>query len=368
VPAALSSLALIATPAWASNNSQAEDRIGVHSMLYVTDPFGAKEAMFKEAAAVRGSVIRVDVALANVFPSASGSPDWSGVDQYMLLARRYHLRVLADLLATPWYMADCASAAQAAVSYRCPPADPVAWAHDAGLVAAHTRGVIDDFEIINEPDGGWAFYGTPQQYAQILSASYEAIHAADPAAQVAIGGLMNVRSRAWIDAMLATPGAGALHKFDIANIHVRTRAAGTGATVGEWRRYFADKGFTGPMWVTETGYPADPAWQTDPGYRDGPASQARWMSTAIPAMLDAGAAMVFVTERDALTGPYASEGFLRTSDPLTADPAYTRRPSFYAIRALAHAESDPVLARRAGCTTDRRGKRATCRGARPLPR
>ena len=70
------------------------------------------------------------------------------------------------------------------------------------------------------------------------------------------------------------------------------------------------------------------------------------MTTAIPPMLGAGAAIVFVTERDNLTGPYASEGVLQSVNPLTADPWYTRRPSFYAVRALAdrngrHALTDP---------------------------
>ena len=87
--------------------------------------------------------------------------------------------------------------------------------------------------------------------------------------------------------------------------------------------------------MTETGYPADPAWQSEGRYRDGPASQAAWMTCVIPAMLAAGATTVFVTERDSLAGRYASEGILRSSDPLTADPIYVRRPSFYAVQRLA---------------------------------
>jgi hypothetical protein len=304
-------------------------------MLFVTTPFGAKLAMFKEAAALGASIIRLDIALANVFLNPHGPPDWSGVDQYMLLARRYHLRVLADLLATPWYLAACPSGTPAVDSYRCAPTSAAAWGRDAGLIAAHTRSVIDDFEIINEPDGAWAFLGTPQQYAQILAASYDQIHAADPHARVALGGIMNVADKAWIDRMLATRGTDAIHRFDIANIHVRTTAARAAPTVAGWRRYFAAKGFTGPLWVTETGYPADPTFQTDPGYRDGPASQARWMRAVVRAMLHAGATIVFVTERDALSGRYASEGVLQSGDPLTADPQYTRRLSFYAVRALA---------------------------------
>jgi hypothetical protein len=58
------------------------------------------------------------------------------------------------------------------------------------------------------------------------------------------------------------------------------------------------------------------------------------MATAIPAMLHAGAAMVFVTERDSLSGPYASEGILQTPDPLPAHPTYTFRPSYFMVRAL----------------------------------
>jgi hypothetical protein len=317
--------------------ARGDSRIGVHSMLYLTTPIAEMQAMFREAAAVGASTIRLDVELSVVFPDPGGAPDWTGIDQYMGLARRYHLRVLADLLATPWYLADCPSGTAFTSSYLCPPADPDAWARDAEAIAAHTRGVIDDFEIINEPDARWSFLGTAQQYADILAASYTAIHGADPGARVALGGLMDIGpgGAAWLDAVLATPGVDAARSYDIANIHVRTAAADAAPVVAGWRRYFWLRGFHGPLWVTETGYPADPAWQTDTGYENGPASQAAWMMSVVPAMLGAGATMVFVTERDSLAGRYASEGILQSNDPLTADPSYVRRPSFYPVAAIA---------------------------------
>jgi hypothetical protein len=275
-----------------------------------------------------------------VFANANSPPDWSGVDMYMSLARQYHLRVLADLTATPWYMADCPTAATPGFPFWiCPPSDPGLWGREAGEIAAHTRGVINDFEIINEPDGSWAFLGTPQQYALVLVSAYDAIHAANPQARVALGGLMNIGAGgvAWMNAMLTTPGADARDKFDMANIHIRTpNPPATGSVVRSWHQYFAAHGFHGPLWVTETGYPASPAFQTQPRYQDGPNAQARWMTTAIPAMLHAGAAIVFVTERDTMTGPFASEGVLQSTDPLTTSLVYTRRPSFYAVRTLAH--------------------------------
>ncbi len=249
----------------------ASSPIGVHSMLYLTHSLGAKRAMFREAAAVGASTIRVDVELPAIFPAPPAVPDWSGVDQYMALARTYHLRVLADVTGTPWYMADCPAGTPFDATYLCPPFDARAWGQAAGAVAAHTRGVIDDFEIINEPDGGWAFHGTAQQYAAILAASYDAIHAADPRARVALGGLENAGAYGvtWLGEVFATPGFDAVHKFDIANIHVRTSAARSRADRGTVAALLRGAGFRGPLWVTETGYPADPAYQTDPGYRNG---------------------------------------------------------------------------------------------------
>jgi hypothetical protein len=333
--------------------------IGVHSMLYSDHPFTAKAAMFREAAAVGASTIRLDISMSGVFPTPFGAPDWTGVDEYMTLARRYHLRVLADLLATPWYEQDCPPNVDPDLTYRCPPSNPALWGKQAGLIAAHTRGVIDDFEIINEPDGGWAFYGSPRQYAPILAAADRAIHAADPAARVALGGLMNISAKAWIDTVLATLGATATRDFDIANIHIRTPAGLTGRIVRRWRRYFASRGFTGPLWVTETGYPADPTWQTEAGYRDGPLAQARWIGAAVPGMICAGASMVFLTERDSLSGPYASEGFLKVTDPLPAFPTYVRRPSFDTIRRLARPGLWRGTARNGECAPSRHARRAS---------
>jgi hypothetical protein len=326
-------------------------------MLYLETPLSAKRILFAQAAAMGASYIRLDIELSAVFPGPGhdlagtagqtleglGRPghlalptsaDWSGVDQYLRLARQYHLHVLADLMATPAYMAQCPPGTPESQWYRCPPRNPSRWGHYAGEIAAHTRGVINDFEVINEPDARWAFLGTPQQYARILSASYHAIHAAAPRAQVVLGGLRHIGTggRRWMNAVLATPGADALHSFDVANIHVRVPPGQAGGVVCGWRSYFRRKGFGGPLWVTETGYPANPAQQKDRGYQGGPPSQARWLADVIPAMLRAGAQRVFVTERDSGHGPFASEGVLHTPRGLTSDLTVSRRPSFYSIQ------------------------------------
>ena len=255
----------------------------------------------------------------------------------MRLAHRYHLHVLADLTATPPDMADCPSGTPSRESYRCPPRRAREWGRAVGEIAAHSRGVIGDFEILNEPDGHWSFLGSPQQYAAVLAASYDAVHAANPTARVALGGLVHIgpRGRQWMDAVLGTQGADAVHKFDVANIHLRLPPPEVADVACGWKAYFSSKGFRGPLWVTETGYPAARAAQTDSGYQDGMPSQARWLANVIPAMLADGIAKIFVTERDLGRGVFASEGLLDTPDPLPPHPTIKRRPSFYAVQRLA---------------------------------
>ena len=41
----------------------------------------------------------------------------------------------------------------------------------AGEIAAHAGAAIDHWEILNEPDGDWAFEGSPEEYARMLVAA-----------------------------------------------------------------------------------------------------------------------------------------------------------------------------------------------------
>jgi hypothetical protein len=67
-------------------------QIGAHSMAYLTAPYAFKEMLFREAAAVGASGIRVDVELSGIFP-APEARRWSALDDYIALARRYHLAI-----------------------------------------------------------------------------------------------------------------------------------------------------------------------------------------------------------------------------------------------------------------------------------
>ena len=289
-------------------------------MLYLPTPYGAKRVMFQEAAALGVSEIRLDLEVSAVFPEAGQPPDWAGVDEVMQLSEQYQLAVLANLTAMPAWESSCGG------DYRCPSNDPLVWGSQVEQIVAHTRGVIDNFEAWNEPDGAWSWRGTAQQYGQMLAVDYAAVHRVNPRARVVLGGIMDPTSTAWLDEALGVADA----RFDVANIHVRMPLDQITSTVRRWAHRFAE-----PLWITEMGYPADPAYQTYPGFQGGAQSQAAYLREAIPAMLAAGARKVFVTERDEGTGRFASEGVLHTQDPLPADPHPVPRPSFFAVQRLA---------------------------------
>jgi hypothetical protein len=304
-------------------------------MLQLDDPPSFMEAMFAQAAAMHAAAIRLDVAPALIFTSPSQPPDFSGLDDVDALARTYHLQVVADLLTIPTWMAQCA--APTSTPSRCATNDLAGYGSVIAQVVRRADPVIRDWEVWNEPDTGEFFDGTPQQYAFMLRAAHDAITSVDPADNVLLGGISSVARTAWLAQVLATPGADAVHAFDIANLHERGDLWQLAPDVASFRQFLAAQGFGGPLWVTEHGYPSDPQYQYDPGYTDGEAAQASYLQASVPTLIDAGAAEVFVTERDNLSGTFASEGVLGgdVADPPPADPEIVAKPAFTVVQTIA---------------------------------
>src|SRR5205085_7986689 len=111
----------------------------------------------------------------------------------------------------------------------------------------------------------------------------------------------------WLAQVFAAAGPDAAHAFDIANIHERDPLDVLAGDIGSWKRFLTGYGFSRPLWVTEHGYPSDPAFQYDAAYAAGPDSQAAFLRASVPTLIDAGASEVFVTQRDNLSGEFASE-------------------------------------------------------------
>jgi len=243
--------------------------------------------------------------------------------------------VVADLMTIPGWIAGCA--APTGYPSRCAPADLAAYGSIIGRIVRHADPIIRDWEVWNEPDSAAFFDGTPQQYAFMLRVAHDAVKSVDPADEVLLGGVSGVAATGWLGQVFATPGADAIHAFDIANLHERADLWQLAHDVAGFRWFLAGQGFGGPLWITEHGYPSDPSYQYDPGYTGGAAAQAAFLQASVPTLIDAGAAEVFVTERDNLGGAFASEGVLGgdVTDPPPADPQIVARPSFAVVQHLA---------------------------------
>ena len=328
----------------------AESPIGAHSMLQLSSPYPFMQSMFEEAAAMHASAIRLDVAPALVFHDPLQPPDFTGLDEVVSLANAYHLRVVADLTTIPWWISACATPRDISQMTLCGTDDLADYRAEITEIVRRADPAIHDWEIWNEPDLGSFFSGTPLQYAWMLRTAHDAIKAVDPQADVLLGGISGLSGEKWLAQVFAAAGPDALHAFDIANIHERDRLDLLAPDVAAWRWFLAADGFSGPLWITEHGYPSDPAFQYDSSYAGGSASQAAFLSASIPTLLDAGAAKVFVTERDNLGGQFASEGVIGGTvlDPPPADAQPIEKPAFATVRALADCYSD--LGRNCGAT------------------
>jgi hypothetical protein len=259
------------------------------------------------------------------------------------LSRRYRLPVVGVLRVTPTPLSGCPTAPHPG---KCPPTDYRRYGSLVARIAAHARGTIRHWEVLNEPDGAWAFQGSAAQYAWMLRRAYDAIKAVAPDDRVLIGGVMGPGSLGWLARVFDTPGADARHRFDVANGHLRGTLGSLRWGMWRFRAFFSRYGFHGPLWVTEHGYPGATLYQREPSYKGGARAQARYLRQSLPLLVRAGARQAFVTLRDSTQAEFgdsefASEGVLHYSD---GSPYPVRRkPGFATISRLA--ELWPVVPR-----------------------
>jgi hypothetical protein len=331
-------------------SAAAENPYALHSMLQLGSSPNLKQLMFADAAAAGASEIRVDVSLGALNNPWLARDMWKAVDDYVALSRQYGVKVLLDLNSSNDPRLETCQPGVDGSTAQCGVTDVEGYYEEVAALVQRVSGAIDDFEIVNEPDGQWTFTGTPAQYAAMLATAYAAVHDSDPSGRVVLGGIMTPADESWLGTALTTPGLDAAHKFDVANVHLRGTVADLPRQLLAWRKFFAFVGDANvPLWVTETGYPSDPAYQYDPGFRgadglSGQAMQAMFLSKSLPVLLFAGAAKVFVTERDNLTGQYASEGLIagNVSDGAQGPPVAIPKPAYYTFAYLAHAWVPPA--------------------------
>ncbi len=147
------------------------------------------------------------------------------------------------------------------------PPDPQTFAAFAEAVVTRYKDRVHYWQIWNEPHDAsyWAPQPNPAAYAALLKATYAAIKAADPSAQVLLGGLVSPQPA--IDFLRQIYDNGAWDSFDIIGLNPyadpnspedgQIGVAGIGAVQG-----LADSLGAKPIWATEFGWATSPADRT----------------------------------------------------------------------------------------------------------
>ena len=136
------------------------------------------------------------------------------------------------------------------------------WGQFMRLMAEHYRGTVDTWIIWNEVDisgGQWdTWNGSLEDYVQLQKVAYKAIKAGNPDATVLPFGAAwwydyGATISRMLDLLKADPDAAANnYYFDVANLHLYSRAADIPRIIGWYRAELAARGMNKPIWVSET--------------------------------------------------------------------------------------------------------------------
>jgi hypothetical protein len=188
-------------------------------------------------AATGATWIRYDFDWSLIQPDNAATYKWQTYDNLVAASSKYHLRVLGILDYTPGW-----ARTSGCDNSQCAPADPQAFAHFASAVANRYKGNgLHYWEVWNEPNNPtyWRPAPDPAAYAQLLHASYQALHAADAQATVLTGGLSPQATTG--NSFAPTDFLGALYK----------------AKAGSFFDAVGDHPYTYPLTPADTG---DNAW------------------------------------------------------------------------------------------------------------
>lgn len=136
------------------------------------------------------------------------------------------------------------------------------WGQFMRRMAQHYKGRIDTWIIWNEVDisaGQWhTWSGSIEDYAQLQKVAYLSIKAGNPNATVLPFGAAwwydyGATISKMLDVLAADPDAKANnYYFDVANLHLYSRAADIPRIVGWYRDQLAARGMSKPIWIGET--------------------------------------------------------------------------------------------------------------------
>ena len=136
---------------------------------------------------------------------------------------------------------------------KAPPADLRQLHRFFELAARELRGIVDAWEVWNEPDISF-FAGRPEEYAAILKAAYLGVKKGNPDARVLIGSPAHPLDR-WLHLVFES---GVTDYYDTFNWHTYRGIGSIPSDTAAFRELQRAHGCDYPMWLTETGDTAYP--------------------------------------------------------------------------------------------------------------
>lgn len=214
--------------------------------------------------------LRVDVSWRDI-ERQPGVYDWRQVDALVAEARRRNLEILAIAAYTPGWATDGAAGSGA-------PRSPGDWRRFCAAAAGRYAGSIEVWEIWNEPNLDRFWSGTRAEWIdEILRPGADGVRAGNPAARIAGPALAHRNGPApwheWLYDVLRQAGG----ELDVVTHHLYAASDGAvssrlgsrtpyGGEPGLWRlaepslrEVLEAAGWSGPVWLTETGWQAQGA-------------------------------------------------------------------------------------------------------------
>jgi hypothetical protein len=215
-----------------------------------TDPASWIDAELTLAHNLGVQVVRVEFPWFLIEP-VRGSYDWSRADDIVSAANAHGVQLQPVLVFTPSW----------AGGPNAPPSSSD-WSRFVSTIVGRYKASVHYWEMWNEPDIGTYFNGSEQQYVnQVLEPGSTAVKAADPCAQVILGGPSgtNVSAPDWIAAIYQQGGGSS---FDIAAYHgYGSNWIGDAASIRAVLRSYGQGGK--PIWLGEYGVQENSTADTD---------------------------------------------------------------------------------------------------------